>query len=173
MSELYFLGDTHFNHKNIIKFEAELRPFETIEEHNETIVERWNKIVKKDDTVWHLGDLLFGKATINHEILDRLAGRKKLVMGNHDDFSNQYLYKEIFPRFERICGVGQVHGFVLTHIPIADFSLGRWKGNIHGHTHSHSINDKRYINVSCEQVGLTPISYDDVLKRWENANNTI
>lgn len=166
MPNEFFIGDTHFGHKNIIKFESKLRPFATIEEHNEYIVSQWNKTIKKGDLVWHLGDLLFGKTTFNHELIDRLNGRKRLIMGNHDDFSNQYLVKEILPRFERIYGVTSVHGFVLTHIPVALTSFYRYKANIHGHTHSHNIDDPHYINVSCEQIGLTPISYEDLLIKF-------
>lgn len=171
MPSIFFIGDTHFGHKNIIKFEPELRPFVTIEEHNEYIISQWNKTVGPKDTVWHLGDVLFGKETFNLDLIDRLNGHKKLVLGNHDDFPNQYLERFILPRFDKICGVGQVHGFVLTHIPIAETYLGRYKGNIHGHTRSRNLDDPRYINVSCEQIGLTPISYEDLMQNKYRLGN--
>lgn len=170
MQNTFLIGDTHIGHDNIIIYEAEKRPFANIEEHDEVLVERWNNVVSPKDIVWHLGDLLFGKTEANHAILNRLNGHKKLVMGNHDKFPNQYLIKEILPRFELVCGVGNLHGFVLTHIPIEQSTLGRWKGNIHGHTHSRKLEDPRYINVSCEQIGSTPISYDEILKKWAQHN---
>ncbi len=169
MNNTFYIGDTHFNHANILKFEPTFRPFSSIEEHNEFLIDRWNSVVKKGDIVWHLGDLLFGKTTINTQILARLNGRKKLIMGNHDDFSNEYLIQNIFPYFERVLGVGQSRGFVLTHIPVEGTQFFRWKGNIHGHTHSRNLEDPRYVNVSCEQIGLTPISYEELHEKYFNA----
>jgi calcineurin-like phosphoesterase family protein len=63
------------------------RPFASIEEHDEELVKRWNGIVRKGDTVWHLGDFAFGRAKI--DIAGRLNGTKKLVMGNHDHYPTE------------------------------------------------------------------------------------
>jgi len=43
-------------------------------------------------------------------------------------------------------------------------SVGRWKGNIHGHLHSNTIPDARYVNVSAEQVNYTPIDFEEIRK---------
>jgi calcineurin-like phosphoesterase family protein len=51
---IFFTGCTHFGHANIIKLAQ--RPFASIEEMNEVLVERWNSTVGSDDTVYHLGD---------------------------------------------------------------------------------------------------------------------
>lgn len=160
MNEIFFIGDTHFGHKNILKFEPEKRKFDSIEEHDEYIVSQWNKTVSKKDTVWHLGDVMFGQDNI--ELLGRLNGLKKLVMGNHDSFQIERYAKY----FNRIFGVGQCHGFVLTHIPVETTQFFRWKGNIHGHTHSRVLDDPRYFNVCCEQINMTPISYDELSEKF-------
>lgn len=41
----YIISDTHFNHKNIINYCN--RPFRDINEMNNTIIDNWNKSVKK------------------------------------------------------------------------------------------------------------------------------
>ena len=57
---------------------------------------------------------------------------------------------------------------MLTHIPIHPGQLNRFDANIHGHIHDRKIDDKRYVNVSVEQINYTPISLDEVLYRREN-----
>ena len=52
--KIYIISDTHFNHENIIKYCN--RPFKDINEMNDAIIDNWNRIVKKDEIVYHLGD---------------------------------------------------------------------------------------------------------------------
>ena len=53
----FFIADTHFGHKNIIKYCN--RPFANIEEMNETLIENWNKAVSAEDAVYILGDFAY------------------------------------------------------------------------------------------------------------------
>ena len=94
MTETYFTSDTHFGHRNILEYEKEARPFETVEEMNEQLIANWNDTVRPKDIVFHLGDFAFG--AINVPIADRLNGYKRLVMGNHDCHSFD-LYEPTFP----------------------------------------------------------------------------
>jgi hypothetical protein len=78
MSEVFFVGDTHFGHREIIQFSetAPHCPFATIEEHDAEQIRRWNSVVSPKEMVWHLGDFCFGKR--NQEIAAQLNGNKKL-----------------------------------------------------------------------------------------------
>lgn len=78
MSKIYLIADTHFNHTNIIKYCD--RPFNNVKEMNETIINNWNKVIGKDDIVYHLGDLGLGSFDELKGIFDRLNGKKYLVM---------------------------------------------------------------------------------------------
>jgi calcineurin-like phosphoesterase family protein len=173
VSNTFFIGDTHFGHKGIITFEATrpYRPFDTIEEHNEELVRRWNSVVRKQDLVWHLGDFCFG--SVNIAIAGRLNGRKKLVMGNHDTYPTAE-YLKYFEKLYGAIGVGE--DFLLTHIPVDAGQFERWKYNIHGHLHTNRImryddimqiqvENECYINVSAEQINLTPISIEEIRAR--------
>lgn len=157
MNSIFIIADTHFGHKKIIQFESARRQFETIEQHDAELVRRWNAVVGKKDTVWHLGDVLFGRESF--KTLGLLNGVKKLVMGNHDRYPSS-LYLEYF---NQVVGAAELHGCILTHIPVHHEQFARYRANIHGHLHSNKINDPRYICVSAEHINLTPILLNDVL----------
>lgn len=157
MNKIFVIADTHFGHKKVIQFESEKRPFETIEQHDEELVRLWNLTVNKHDTVWHLGDVLFGRESFG--ILSRINGVKKLVMGNHDRYPSR-LYLE---HFNAICGAAEVKGCILTHVPVHEDQFYRYRFNIHGHLHSKKLDDHRYICVSVEHTGLKPVLLDDLI----------
>ena len=57
----FFTSDTHFGHKNIIRFCK--RPFETVDIMDPKLVDAWNSVVKKNSVVFHLGDFTFRQKT--------------------------------------------------------------------------------------------------------------
>ena len=162
MNKVYVTSDTHFGHKKVLEFESNSRPFATIDEHDAELVTRWNSVVSKNDTVWHLGDVLFGAHSF--ETLKLLNGRKKLVMGNHD----RYPTAKYLEHFSVVLGSAEYKGCILTHIPIHPDQLRRYKLNIHGHLHSDFMNDNRYICVSVEHTNLTPVLLSDLIGRKDN-----
>lgn len=163
MPDIFFIGDTHFGHTNIIKFEPEKRPFKTIFEHDEELIVRWNSVVKENDIVWHLGDFAFKmQESVIANIARRLNGDKRLILGNHDNFKKIDYTKF----FTAVYGVHYLNrGYILSHIPVHEQQMKRWPINIHGHLHSHFLDDKRYWNVSCEQINCTPISLEALCQK--------
>ncbi len=152
MNQVYVISDTHFGHKRIIEFEAAARPFASIEEHDRELVARWNAVVRPKDTVWHLGDVFFGKD--GHAPLAALHGLKKLVLGNHDHHPLE-VYRQYF---SKIFGAAEFAGCILSHVPVHPNQLDRrYRLNIHGHMHSKCLDDPRYRCVSAERIGLAPI----------------
>lgn len=165
MNRIFVTADTHFCHKNILKYEAVARPFESIEEHDEELVTRWNATVNPEDTVWHFGDVGFGPDFFKY--VARLNGIKQLILGNHDTQPiERYL-----EHFKGIYGVTYLRGYVLSHMPIHPSQFFSKKGNIHGHSHSFKLDDPRYINVSVEQTGLAPVLLDSVIHKAELLNS--
>lgn len=175
MINTWFTSDTHFGHKNILEYEKDARPFSTIEEMNEVMIDRWNSVVGKKDIVFHLGDFALGRSNI--KIAERLNGKKKLVMGNHDTYpAAHYL-----TYFDKLYGVIFWNRCVLSHMPVHPNGLGsRWMLNVHGHLHSKNVreiylidtdgykydrHDKNYFNVSVEQHNLYPIHRDVIEER--------
>lgn len=137
------------------------------------MIDRWNGVVRKHDTVYHLGDFCFGLRWI--ELAGRLNGHKFLILGNHDIHpSEKYL-----EHFNRLMGAHQFDSFILTHIPVYPSQLkskanpeGRFWANIHGHYHSRPTHtEARYLNVSCERIDLTPIPLEEVISQIQEAEN--
>ncbi len=79
----FVVSDTHFSHKNIIKYCD--RPFKDIDEMNNFMIEQWNSVVSKDDIVYHLGDFTWDNNRERFgELVSSLNGRIRLLKGNHD-----------------------------------------------------------------------------------------
>ena len=165
----FFIGDTHFGHKGIIKFDStkEYRPFDTIEEHDAELIKRWNNVVSKNDKIFMLGDFCFGKKNI--DIAGELNGYKILIAGNHDQYETQSYLKY----FKKVLGACEYKNAILTHIPVHEYQFFRYSINIHGHLHNNILHDYRYFNCSAEQIHLTPVSYESILLTIENRNNEI
>lgn len=81
---IFFTSDTHFGHKGILSDKLEARPFASVEQMDAALIDLWNQRVKKDDTIYHLGDFAFAKPARIVEILGQLHGRKYFITGNHD-----------------------------------------------------------------------------------------
>lgn len=157
--KVYVISDTHFGHRKIIEFEKESRPYATIQEHDRDLVERWNSVVRAEDTVWHLGDVFFGKEGL--ESLKALKGYKRLVLGNHD----RNHYDVLRGHFNRLYGCAEYGGCILTHIPVHPYQLAkRYDKNIHGHMHSKKLEDPKYVCVSVEHTNLKPVLLQHVIQ---------
>ena len=163
MSRTFVIADTHFSHRGICKFlrpdGTKLRPWDHTdgeEGMDKALINNWNKVVKLDDKVYHLGDVAMNRRAL--PLLYHLNGRKVLVKGNHDLFKlDEYkLY------FEEIYGVVGLKEMVFSHIPLHPASVKRWGVNVHGHTHAGNIADPAYICVSVEQINYTPMDFEEL-----------
>lgn len=153
----YVIADLHLGHKNILQYEPLRSVFPTIEAHNYAILHRWNSTVRPSDIVWVLGDVCFGSESFG--VVAQFHGIKRLVMGNHDNYSMQR-YLEVF---HSVHGVAEYRGCVLTHMPVHEGQKARYRANIHGHLHSKRVDDPWYVCVSAEQLDLTPINIKQVI----------
>lgn len=156
MNNVWFCSDLHWGHKNIEKFRNACGI--TSEQHNrEKIQKDWIKCVRKDDSVYVLGDAAFTEETVHD--FGRLPGRKFLVRGNHDKLDTRTYLKY----FEHVYGIIKYKEFWLTHAPVHPEEL-RGKVNLHGHVHFSSIRypfeegqplDRRYFNCCPENLWPT------------------
>lgn len=156
MSNSLFIGDCHFGHKNQTKW----RPFESEQEITALILSNMRKAVTKRDTLYILGDCILHPDSLN--VLDDIPGTKILILGNH--CTEKVKTSELISVFDDIHGMMKYKEFWLTHAPIHPDEL-RGKVNIHGHVHTNTLKDMRYVNVSCEAVGYAPVSLHTIRER--------
>lgn len=182
MPATFLVSDTHFGHAGVCRFtEADgvtkIRPWTDADEMDEAMIQRWNDVVRPNDKVYHLGDVVINRKAL--KTLTRLNGDKVLIRGNHDIFPDVE-YREYF---RELRAYHVLNGMILSHIPLHEASLGRFGTNIHGHLHTNRVkkargvdartgtvlysdeNDVRYHCVCVEQTGFAPILLEDVFKR--------
>ena len=176
----YVISDLHLGHQGILKHRTK---FNSLIDMEMFIVNNWNSIVNDEDKVYILGDVAFNKKSLSLLLL--MKGKKILIKGNHDTLP----LKEYAKYFKNIEGAKEYKGCILTHVPVHECQLNRFKLNIHGHMHEKKvmtrvfdfehdydehdmdtfkpilwgIDDKRYISVCCEQVNYTPVLLDDLI----------
>lgn len=172
MKSIFVISDTHFGHERLLSAVqpdgSPLRPFSSVDEMDEALIENWNSVVTPSDTVYHLGDVCIPRSGI--KCLLRCNGRKVLFRGNHD---SKFKLKELAEYFDDVRGCFYRDGLVFSHFPVHPSNLhGPYKGNVHGHLHCHLIYrdndiDRRYFNSCVERNNFTPVSYDTVKKCFE------
>ena len=176
MPNVFLTSDTHFGHVNICKFTnydgSKTRPWDSVEDMDEDMVKRWNDTVGPKDKVYHLGDVVINRKSL--QILDRLNGDKVLIKGNHDIFP----LKDYVKYFRDIRAYHVMNGMIMSHIPVSKGSIARFGTNIHGHLHANRVMkttgiwpfkkqvvDPDYFCVCVEQTNYTPIAFEDVVQK--------
>ena len=166
----FFTGDHHFGHKNICKYAK--RPFNSIEEMNETLIRNHNEVVGHDDVVWFMGDFAYTSGGKLKSIIRRLNGKKSLVLGNHDHtikkkrntfigeglFDGIYDYKEIYVNGQSI---------ILFHYGMRVWNKshhGSWQ--LYGHSHGSLPSFGKSVDVGVDSKEISdeyrPYSFDEI-----------
>ena len=165
---VFFTSDTHFFHKNIIRFCK--RPYADVEEMNKGLVTNWNSVVQPKDEVYHLGDFGFCQMADAVSILKKLNGRKYFIRGNHDQGIKDEALK--FFVWEKTMHEMKIDGqrIVLCHYPLESWNHschGSW--HLHGHTHKNleSSEDIKRWDAGVDSNGQFPVSFEQIKKIME------
>lgn len=154
---IYFTSDTHYGHAKIIQYSK--RPFKSVQEMDEALIENYNKVVKQGDQVYHLGDFSFADPT---KYFNKLNGQKHLILGNHDDFRRQkvlswnWIKNSYDLKFDR-------NTIVLYH-----YGQRVWNkmhhGAYHAYGHSHGTLPPhgRSCDVGVDCWNYTPVSLEEL-----------
>lgn len=137
MNKTFFTSDTHFGHKNIIKYSN--RPFKDVDHMNEELIKSWNNVVDEDDEVYHIGDVSLMSPEKTSEVLYRLNGKIYLIRGNHEKSVMKKQYNR--DRFEWILPKAEIT--IEGQFIILDHYSGRvWNKShrgswmLYGHSHN-------------------------------------
>jgi len=159
----YLISDLHLDHDNIIDYCD--RPYNSVEEMNEALVENWNATVDPDDEVLYGGDLTIrSSAAAVLDWLEELNGDIVFLMGNHDN--------TVFEGLENVSFVEEYTfehrgvPFTVVHDP-ADGPSSPTGWLLHGHHHNNwpdrfpfVDHDTRRVNFSVELLDYRPLAID-------------
>lgn len=161
---IWFSSDLHFNDPRVINSTG--RPFKDLTEMNTTLVNNWNSVVDKEDTVYILGD--FGDFTYTNY----LNGKLILIKGNREDFIPDY---ELEQHFDFVYKFPVVHileeGFQIgmahkpAYLPLNE--LTEKDIQLFGHVHRTSLYRPYGMNIGTDVHYYTPIDLDSVIQRCE------
>jgi len=174
MCNVYLIGCLHLGHK----WMAQHRGFQDEFYHDEYLIEQWNKTVNKKDLVYILGDITMETSKYYYQ-LDRLNGRKIVVLGNHDLPRDT---RELLKYVETVAGCIDYKGCVLTHVPIHPSEIGFCRYNFHAHIHENELVNcivpsrykdedsilhstlNKYVNVDAKLLNFKPLSFLEFIK---------
>lgn len=157
----WFTSDSHLGHKRIL--ELTKRPFASVEEMDEAIIERWNERVAQEDTVYHVGDFAFAEHNL---YLPRLNGHKILILGNHDHKN----------RVKKAVGWHSIHEILKVKVDeqsiiLCHYGMRVWRNSHHGylhfygHSHGNLGGDSQSLDVGVDCWDFRPVSLEEIRER--------
>ena len=181
----YYYSDPHFGHGKLLSTLRMGWGYDTADQMDEVLIDRYQSVVQPEDTVLWLGDVAFygvGELARVQQMLARLPGRKILLRGNHD--LRHGLNWWITAGFDVVMdgplrfgldgrtvvaahmppwGVPHVRGPDARH-PEMRPVLRPGEVLLHGHTHSPRKRVDNRIHVGADAHDLFPVSHDRVLQ---------
>jgi calcineurin-like phosphoesterase family protein len=163
---VWFTADQHFQHENIIGFCN--RPFADAATMDEAMVANWNRRVKPDDIVWHLGDFaVTNKRSVLADFFSRLNGKKHLITGNHDHDRTRALGWQSINDLIEVTVEGQ-------RIVLCHYGLRVWPGmrrgaiHLYGHSHGSLPGTSQSLDVGVDNWDFSPVCLPEILDRLKS-----
>ena len=168
---ILFTSDLHFGHRNIIRHCN--RPFYYIEEMDEFLIDKWNRKVGKNDTIYILGDLMFRNEKPPEEYLRRLKGKKHLFTGNHDrDWVKKCVLSDWFESVNRLDFISDgKRQMALCHFPMMSWPHMTRCYMVHGHIHNDTTaeywplirSNPLMLNAGVDINGFEPVTFEEMV----------
>jgi len=128
---IWFSSDHHFGHKNILEYTDRKNYFRNIDEMDRILIENWNKLIKKEDTVYYLGDFTFKNYKEYEKLLN---GKIYFIKGSHDKYNAPFI------RLETPDGLLDEYGhqrvIVMCHYSMRSWTASHYASyHLYGHHH--------------------------------------
>lgn len=171
--KIFFTSDTHFDDEYAIQYFN--RPFKSVDEMNAFMVERWNRVVAENDTVYHLGDFTLDDIAHFTKWVRQLNGNVKILPGSHDqpwlkDFVASEKVQVISPlvsvEFSEIRMGENPQVIVLCHYSMQVWdrsNQGSW--HLFGHSHGKLKGIGLSFDVGVDCTEFTPLSLEEAASR--------
>lgn len=161
ISKWFFTADEHYYHQNkktgrgIIQFCN--RPFGSVEEMNEQLIERHNNIVPNDGITVHVGDFSFGTKQETAQIIKRLNGTHIFLQGDHDRWisSPKQVWQKKIDNFYIVCCHWPFFSWPRSH-------YGSW--NLYGHHHGRVQGPGKSMDVGVDTNEYFPYPMEDIIE---------
>ena len=161
--KIWFTSDLHFGHASILYFcpkrrekmgitleELQNDKIGAVEKMDKYLIDLWNSTVKKQDTVYFLGDFCLQNKEYTEKILNKLHGKKHLIVGNHDkSLKGLENYFESVSQIKEAKFTNNQFKFInpeetfcveMCHFPLMTWNR-RNNGSVHIHGHMHGSGD--------------------------------
>lgn len=169
MSRVFFTADTHLGHSGILRHCPETRQFKDIKQHDRAVVQNWNAVVGRNDTVYHLGDVAWCSDEVN-KLLKQLNGSKILIPGNHDEKSlRNKSFRDIW---DHICPSPYHEVYIKeTRVVLCHYPIWEWNGmfggawHLFGHVHGRPTGiPGKNLDVGVDTNQMFPYSVEQITK---------
>lgn len=160
----YFIADEHYGHHNIIKYCN--RPFDSVEDMDEFMIDQNNKVVTSNDTVVHIGD--FSLASRNYNIVEqryirRLNGKHIFIPGSHDYWigtkTRSHIWQKSIDRQQIVC----------CHYAMLVWPASHWGSwHLFGHSHGKLEGVGKSFDDGADVHGFRPLSFEEIKEMMKN-----
>ena len=143
---VYIISDTHFG-------EPDCKLIDENWPSPEDQIKAITKLVHKNDTLIHLGDVG------DPEYLEAVRGYKVLLLGNHDETAQKFA-----PYFDEVYTgpLFVAEKLLLSHEPV--YGLEKICVNIHGHSHGGG-STLTHLNVASDVCGYAPVDLGKLIRK--------
>ena len=157
----WFTSDEHYGHAKVIGFNN--RPYDSVEDMNESLIVNHNEVVSKDDITIHAGDFCWEnkKKEVYRKYVSRLKGNHVLLIGSHDHWlpkSAHYIWRK------RIEG----NLIIVCHYAMRTWECSHYNSwQLYGHSHGRLILQSKQYDVGVDNNNYYPVSFERICEIME------
>jgi calcineurin-like phosphoesterase family protein len=175
-SGIFFTADTHFGHKRILDYC--MRPMTSVDEMDAEIIQKWNSVVRPQDTVFHLGDFARRNSVL---YLKKLNGKIFIVPGSHDEEIRKL--GKSSPICETKTNCAYIRPDIWTYsrggvdITLCHYAMRVWPKShyntwhLFGHSHGRLEGQGKSFDIGVDCWDYTPVSLERVIDAMKSRPN--